>query len=450
MKKFLVVLLLLVVASLAYSVGGSLYMRYYPDGTVLANESWAPYLEDLRVGRRGTGFDLNFDAFTLSYKLRSPKALPDVLTAVYTVQATQDPKAWLNGDTKDKATSPGYVQLTGLKLGGATLGIGGTWWHFDESYSSKSPDVSGNIGYNVFAFDVQLDVPMGDMLRFHIDPWDKLDIVFGSGNAKNASIESSYSTYKFIIPLHLDINLEAASIELFPKFQVEGTATKDLNGVESTSSSKTAGLMVRVNIPVGDIYSIYVHPGFVWSDSSSKTGSADETGTTSMVAPIFAGFSIKPAGAVTLNLGAGYLLVLSEVERPTDVKGQPVSGIISEYAYFDEHGYKNPFLRFAGSAKFASDWELGMSTIVNFNQGGQACGWPPGKGYYGGVTGSDADNSYSQLIHFDYFNNWDSGGGGYGANYIQYSKDGVTIKGVLGDGGGLAGMFQYMEFSFNF
>jgi hypothetical protein len=448
MKKFLVVLLLLVVASLAYSVGGSLYMRYYPDGTVLANEGWAPYLEDLRVGRRGTGFDLNFDAFTLSYKLRSPKALPDVLTAVYTVQATQDPNAWLNVDTKDKATSPGYVQFTGLKLGGATLGIGGTWWHFDESYSSNN--VSGNIGYNVFAFDVQLDVPMGDMLRFHIDPWDKLDIVFGSGNAKNANIESSYSTYKFIIPLHLDINLEAASIELFPKFEAEGTTTKDLNGVESTSSSMKAGLMVRVNIPVGDIYSIYVHPGFVWSDTSTKIGSADAIGTTSMEAPIFAGLSIKPAGAVTLNLGAGYLLVLSEVEKPTDAKGQSVSGLIGEYGYFDEHGYKNPFLRFAGSAKFASDWELGMSTIVNF-QGQNNCGGNSDK-YYGGVTGTDADYAYAQILRFTYFNNWDDGGGGYGANYIQYSKDGVTIKGVFGGdtSKGIAGLFSYIECAFNF
>ncbi|MCX7820453.1 MAG: hypothetical protein N2258_02125, partial [Brevinematales bacterium] len=126
MKKFLVVLMLLIVAS-AYSVGGSMYMRYQANAKditnkgatssildttgIVASEGWADFLEDLRVGRRGTGFDLNFDSFTLSYKLRSGVASQKGFTANLD-------NALGSGIV---LTSPGYVQLSGLRVGPANM-----------------------------------------------------------------------------------------------------------------------------------------------------------------------------------------------------------------------------------------------------------------------------------------------------------------------------------------
>jgi len=98
-----------------------------------------------------------------------------------------------------------------------------------------------------------------------------------------------------------------------------------------------------------------------------------------------------------------------------------------------------------------------MSTILYWNQQRIATGdaWKgPFLNYYTGSVSTSSTGkttSYaSELFHFNYFNNWDSGGAGFGANYLQFSKDNVTIKGVLGDGGGLAGLFSFIDVSFAF
>ncbi len=467
MKKFSLVLLLLVVASLAYSVGGSLYMRYDSTGSVVATE-WG-LLDDLRVGRRGTGFDLNFDAFTLSYKLRS----------------SVDAGGWqMDGSLGDISsalggtvtlTSPGYIQLSGLKLGPANASVGLAWWHYDYSFSSKSEPTSGtaveakaSAGANIIGLDFAFDLPIGDSMRLHIDPWDKADFYIGFGDAdvKNPStpatnVASSFY-FKTILPLHFNMNFDVVGVEIFPKITFVNKSGKySLSSGETNdnnSTSLTFGIMARVNVAINELLGAFAHVGFVYMDSfgivNSTTSGTNTNGTTEMEAPIFAGITVKPAGPILLTLGVGYLAELGVTYKaPVATTNQPAGGLIGEYGYFDEHGYKNPFLRFAGSAKFASDWEIGMSTILYWNQSAIATQGGSGNYYSGAVVKGSTGTAtfYSmELFHFDYFNHWDGGGNGFGANYIQFSKDNVTIRGNLGDGTGLFGAFGFIDVSFAF
>ncbi len=481
MKKFLVVLMLLAVASLSFSVGGSLYMRYNADGSVTATE-WG-LLDDLRVGRRGTGFDLNFDNFTLSYKLRSgvgcdgaiANAIGGVVIDSVTMGANNAP-ANRNYIGTPTMTSPGYVQLSGLKVGPANMSVGFALWHYDYSASKKveptsgtAVDASAKAGQNVLAFDFTFDLPIGDNMRFHIDPWDKVNLAFGFGDADvkwdSNTNTASYNKFNLVLPLHFDMNFETVGIEIFPKVVLDNSSSKQAlsSGTtnDTTSSSLTLGAMVRLNVLINELLGAFAHVGFVYGDSltiTNATSGTNTNGQTFMEAPIFAGLTVKPAGPILLTLGVGYLVELGETPKGAQATtNQPAGGLIGEYGYFDQHGYKNPFLRFAGSAKFASDWEIGMSTILYWNTQRIATGeaW---KGaflnyYYGGVaTTSTAKTTsyYSEILHFDYFNSWDRGGAGFGANYLQFSKDNVTIRGVLSDASGLAGLFGFVDVSFAF
>lgn len=464
MKKFLVVLMLLIVAS-AYSVGGSMYMRYNANGSVTAT-AWG-LLDDLRVGGRGTGFDLNFDAFTLSYKLRSAVNLGE-----WQMDGALNDVNKVFGTNALTVTSPGYVQLSGLRVGPANMAVGLAWWHYDYSYSQKVEPTSGtateskkSAGANIFGLDFAFDLPIGDSMRLHIDPWDKLNLYVGFGDADvkdgTTTNNGSSSYFKILLPVHFNMNFDVVGVEIFPKitfinksgkYALSGGETNDNN-----SSSLTFGIMGRVDVAINELLGAFAHVGFVYSDDFGIVNSTSSTNTNSltyMEMPIFAGLTVKPAGPVLLTLGVGYLVEISETSKvPSTTTNQPAGGLIGEYGYFDEHGYKNPFLRFAGSAKFASDWEVGMSTILYWNQAGIATAGGSGNYYSGGVATSAAGKttSYgSELFHFNYFNNWDSGGAAFGANYLQFSKDNVTIKGVLGNGGGLAGLFSFIDVSFAF
>ena len=85
MKRILAVLLFVAAASIGFSVSGQVYTEIRdngPSGYGVTNEGVYFYtqepwstgsvtpLDDLRCGRQGTGVDLNFDSFTLTYKLR--------------------------------------------------------------------------------------------------------------------------------------------------------------------------------------------------------------------------------------------------------------------------------------------------------------------------------------------------------------------------------------------
>lgn len=480
MKKFLVVLMLLIVAS-AYSVGGSLYMRYNADGSVTATE-WG-FLDDLRVGRRGTGFDLNFDSFTLSYKLRSPVNLGEWQFNQQLPICDSTGYKFMNGVNKAMGvdayagaltlTSPGYVQLSGLRAGPANMAVGLAWWHYDYSYSQKVEPTSGTAteskktaGANIIGLDFALDLPIGDSMRLHIDPWDKLNLYVGFGDAdvKDGADTNNGSAFYFkvVAPIHFNINIETLGIEIFPKISFASDSGKYqlLSGGETndySGSELVFGLMLRADMAINELLGAFAHIGFVYDSATSINNSTLGTNTNDlsyMEMPIFAGLTVKPAGPVLLTLGVGYLVEISETSKvPSTTTNQPAGGLIGEYGYFDEHGYKNPFLRFAGSAKFASDWEVGMSTILYWNQSAIATAGGSGNYYSGGVATSAAGKTTtyeSQLFHFDYFNNWDSGGAGFGANYLQFSKDNVTFRGVLSGASGLAGLFGFIDVSFAF
>lgn len=467
MKKFLVVLLLLVVASLAYSVGGSLYMRYNSTGNVVATE-WG-LLDDLRVGRRGTGFDLNFDAFTLSYKLRSDVNLGEwqMNGALNDINKALGVDAYAGAITLN---TPGYVQFSGLKAGPANMSFGLAWWHYDRSAYTKveasgsTVETSLSVGANIIGADFTFDWSISESMRLHIDPWDKVNVYIGLGdaNVKTTVTNTASSGYfKLILPVHFSMNFDTVGLEIFPKMTFISYGGKyALSSGETNDNSFNQiifGLMARLNVALAEGLGFYLHAGYVYDTANGIVNSTLGTNTnnlTQMEAPIFIGLKVQPAGPITLNIGGGYLVELGDSSTvPSPTTNQPAGGLIGEYAYFDEHGYQNPFLRFAGSAKFASDWEIGMSTIVYWSQDGIATQGASGNYYSGGVTSTATSKTTSydyQLLHFKYFNDWDGGGNGFGANYLQFSKDNVTIRGHITDGGGLWGLFGFVDVSFAF
>jgi hypothetical protein len=505
MKRILTVLALLTVCGMAFSVTGAIYVRYNADNSITATE-WGT-IDDLRVGRRGSGFDINTDSFGVSYKIRSAQTLSaskfDGNGAVTNQgNAVADVVGTVN------VTSPGYIQLTGLKMGTVEADIGGAWWTSGLSSSALSTNAapSGttnnqyvqNYGYNYFAFNLDFKIPLTETITFTDYPWDKIQFDFGTGSATKNGISTSAATAAttnyvqltptdwktnitpaaaagttattnagtsthigLILPLHLDIGgIDPISIGLFPKM----TYTSDVNAINSisqtnvtTASDTHIGALVRLGYKIDAIWSLYAHVG-IDNDSASSvtifsTGTGAVTNSTvgnQLQAPLFIGVGFQPAGWVNLNVGLGYAAVLGSsttAVTQTKIGGTPTTnittvggGLQETYGFFDEHGYVNPFMKFSGSTKIGTDWEVGLSTIVSMNGGAMSGGYPAVNS-----TSSDGYNNNTSMVTFANNFNWDNQ-----QCYVKFSKDAFSVQGMLGGKNGLAGLFAFVDASISF
>jgi hypothetical protein len=517
MKRILTVLALLTVCGMAFSVTGAIYVRYQADNTIVATE-WGTSLEDLRVGRRGSGFDINTDSFGVSYKIRSPISL-----------VTNQPDKYGNSTNGGNAiadvvgavsvTSPGYIQLTSLKLGSVSADIGGAWWTSGLSSSSvftntkdtnvgviggTNKQLTQNYGYNYFAFNLDFDIPLTENIHLLDYAWDKIQFDFGTGsataqglawgkigttpgavttnmtvtdpNTATFKVSTNYVTnttdnmgYKavtndatsthmgLVLPLHLDIGgIDPISIGLFPKL----VYTSDVNTFNqigatnvTTSSDLHIGALVRLGYKIDSIWSLYAHVGI---DNDSTTYLSANTGATAassstnsatgnqLQAPLFIGIGFQPVGWVNLNVGLGYAAVLGS--SLTTVNGTITNvtttggGFQETYGFFDEHAYVNPFFKFSGSTKFATDWEVGMSEVISMNGGAMSGGYLP-------VNTTSANGGVNNTSMFTFANNWNWDNQ---QCYIKYTKDAFSFQGMLGGKNGLAGLFAFVDASISF
>jgi hypothetical protein len=460
---------------MAFSVTGALYVKYGgsaasggtgTDGSQLVMTEWSgtagASIDDLRVGRRGSGFDINTDTFGVSYKLRDGNTAGSGFAA-----------GLFNTVGTFRATTPGYIQITGIKLGTVSADIGGAWWtaglnttqvDTNLGVGSTNINLAQNYGFNQFAFNLDFNVPVTEKISFQAYPWDKIQFMFNTGSATKSLSGTNIATnagttglVDLMLPLHLDIGMDPISIGIFPKFHYKNVVDtwNTLAATNSQNSSQVeVGAMVRLGYKIDNVWGAYAHVG-LYNDSESLvgiTGTVTNTTTTGKLqAPIYVGLSFAPAGWMHMNLGIGYSAHLSDSTLTTSATGSSVTtnvnsstggGFQNIYSFFDEHGYVIPFMQFNGSAKFATDWELGLNTLVlmNGNNG-------TGEGGSPAVSSTSATGNTQNTGMFSWtpLFNWDNGNA-----YIKYTKDAVSFTGKLGNGGQLAGLFAWIDMSISY
>ena len=536
MKKILVVLALLLACGMAFSVTGSVYLRLDQTGAIHDTE-WGT-LDDMSYGgRRGSGVDINFDNFGVTYKLRGPIALggtnaaaPTTFSPYSGVLATYaglPSSGILSGEYigtgiweaynssigvgKLQATSPGYLQFTGIKLGNAVLNLGLSWWHFDESQSSLATNSSGatnsqiaagsGAGYNHFAFNSYFVIPFSDTVKLQNLPWDQMQLDFGFGSATingiantpatsgttNWSVTTNYtspgnivtngyflgagtaakptattntgssSVFRIYLPFYLDITMDKLSLELYPKF-VFGSSADAWNSIGSTNilnfGEAYASGMIRLGYKINDNWAFYGDIGLVmWNRNTTLilTTATNTEANNILEAPIRIGFTYTPAPWFTLNLGFGYIAELATSD--TLITGSSTNilnyggGLAGQYNVQDEQDHAYNH----PFINFGSTSKFAEDWSISVTEVVlfDAGGGAFGNiGYYNNVTSPQSGfTSIGQVFHFDNVWNFDGGGA---LCYIQYSKDNVTFKGTIGNGAGLLGLFSQMDISLNF
>ncbi len=516
MKRILVVLLFVAVASLGFSVSGQVYTRLEAGNTGGGGETpasgggfylaepWAAGsqtpLADLRVGRQGTGVDLNFDTFTLTYKLR------ETLSGVQGLD-----KLALGGALPSMtATSPGYLQLNGLKAGVLDWSIGISWWNASVSSSDNSTTiftnslvqstngstVSGAGSYNLVAFDLTYSIAAGDNLRFHADPWNKVTFCFYSGaedsmnsaGGTNNGTAGGLSTNNYnsavngwgaIVPLNIDMAFGPFSLTIEAKWIADGQNYWQ-NGLIGSYNDSQLGAVAKMNLVAGELFGVYVDVGIVYLSGGSSLNDGDHgtTNTSSYsgaLVPTIFGITLTPAPVWTINLGYGYMFslgytstTLNTTAGATNLNQTTSYGSVpeTEYDWYEIHGYHHPFVSLSADTKFAGDWSAGLRFIVYLNSiagtgddGPYLQGWDAFNQQNSTTSTYNANGStiaYMTSYNWLSFNNigdWDGLGGS--SCYIGYSKDNFSVKcwtafGNGGGPGGLLGLFGAIDVGIKF
>lgn len=487
MKWFTLVLFLFALISTGFAVNGKVYTRLLADmngGKGLPaqmgyydSEPWVQWgytpLADLSCGRQGTGVDISFDNFTLSYKLRRPFMFAENYSSqfgfrdIYSHFSALGQVSANTNAVNIRATSPGYLSISGLKLGGIDFAFGGAWWTYSDTADAFDTNAAGvtntflkgKADYNLFAFDMYYNIRLGD-IRFHTDPWNRVNFCFylGSDNVNNLvkTNTGAENGWGAGIPLSIDFSTEAFSVTADIKAFISGNSKFFIDGqgagvdATNTSSSFTyeTGGVLKLNYIINETFGIFGDIGLVAGGSTSASCTnmpyTNFVDSSSLSMPLMGGITIILTSALTFNLGLGYQLYLSDstFDRTVDASGTVTtnsatgkgneSRFQSEWDKYGIHGYHHPFVKFGADTQFATDWSAGLRFIIMLNDVG-ADGYPA-------ISGTGANNGYlSQNSHtltgHTYYNNWlnfqtipDWDGLGGSSAYLGYSKDNFTAK----------------------
>jgi len=457
--------LFVAVASIGFSVSGQVYTEIRDNGSAAGQigtyfyiqEPWSEGavtpLDDLRCGRQGTGVDLNFDSFTLTYKLR------DQLSGV------QGLNQLASGVT---ATSPGYLQISGIKAGPVDLAIGVSWWGAFTGNNTLSTNTNANsptnttmknATYNLFAADLVYGFSIGD-LRIHSDPWNRVEYCAYSGTTLvgatgTLSTEQDVSGFGFRGPIQLDYSAGAFSISLPIMIMADGQSWWN-NGANQYYSDLQIGAVAKINYTFNELFGVWVDVGLVSVSGAAINTNAATTNTYGgLVVPSTFGIKLTPAPVWTINLGYGYAFTLGyQVQSVSGANTNTTTyGSIPDTMYdaYGMHGYDHPFVNLSVDTKFATDWTSGLRFIVYIDNAGTGPGSGTGNnnpyinnfgnGSYGGASiGGTANGQQSSVVsgssityttinNWLFFNNdgdWDNFGGS--AAYLGYSKDNFSVK----------------------
>lgn len=402
MKRILVVLMLLSMVVGAYAVSGKIFARFNKQGPVFEYWAGGGNNVDLWQQKDGTGFDIGFDTFGLTYKTRPALAIPfgledNVFAAVWTdVNPNDKTNASAAGfdenywGRKLKASSPGYFKLRDIKFGSFAMQIGFSWTQAfatstllvtnTNGTTNANSDGSIAIAFNKFYVDYKFDLPLGDMITIKQYDWDLMHFEYAFGdtklgnNATQTNTWKSGSSFLAYVPLQVLINLNAVALTLSPLFVYDTTTTSDTGNAPVTNNiynpnqfdnfktnnvvtatKMKAGAYARANIGLNDVFSIYVMAGgfLTTSEDFNRTVIADVTAvttnsrsTSSMLSvPAFAGLIVKMGPGIKMTLGWGmqYTSYTSIADSAgTNLPGVTTTSWINRYGAYD-NGVKAEF-----------------------------------------------------------------------------------------------------------
>lgn len=482
MKRILVVLALLIVCGMAYSVSGKVYGRllanvngpstndgptdFNGDGTMgfYDSEPWTHWkttpLGDLRVGRQGTGVTANFEGFGLDYKLRKPIKVD----LARKLALGWDPGFWglsdlvghynaITGEAVSTATSPGYLQVNGIKAGPIDLSIGGAWWTLNRTVSKVQTNANVtndfNIGYNMGAFDLTYSINLGS-ISIKAAPWNKVNFAIWSGSDSTKTVAATNSAsvngWGLVLPWEIDATFEQLSVGLHGKLITDSKNKKIFAATtnEAQVSTLEVGTVLKLDYTVNEMFNVYADAGIILFKKTTFETTINGTVTTTnankvddegMEAPVIGGITVKVSPAWTINLGIGYAF---EIDRKSyDLLANPTNYSSTDSHFqnmwdnYTIHFYHKPLIKIGTDTKFG-DFGAGLKLVVALNSGGMGSDATSDSAKHNSV-GVMKDN-VSDWLNFRNFASWDAFGGSQA--YLSYAKDDFEIKGIFGAGDG--------------
>jgi hypothetical protein len=446
MKRILTVLVLLVVCGLAYSVTGKVFTQF---------DSVSG------IGLGDTGTDMNFDGFTFTYKLSAPLAGTDTpLTFKSTdfggLSADVSSISWVeglyDGTNTLTATSPGYFQISGVKLSDAlTVALGMKWYTLGISESGSTSNLTSkennkSIGYNSVFFEPKIVYTVNDTTTVTMD-WGKDDsgfgkniqvAFFGGSSAANAGAWTNNATvggYQFGIPLKINTKIDTLAIEAYPYLvMVSETSVQNMKGTNAATiatnsdsvSATMLGAYLQATYPLNDSFKVQ---GKVSLDSYTATvNHTDLTNTnvtvrSQMPLGLFGEVIWALAPQTTVNLGLGYKIPMANT---VSYKTSGGTTNLATTTALGLAGY-DPIIAFGGTTKFAQNWTLGINGRMQYAPSLTAGNNQDNSG----ATGTN-NTVVDQPVKFNNAGsgnsvNWDKGDNAKSI-FIQYDIDTVSIR----------------------
>jgi len=433
MKRILTVLVLLAVCGMAYSVTGKVYTRMDTGG----------------VSLNDTGTDMNFDGFTFTYKLSALMANNLVGISKGYFAPINYLEYVYDGLTSLTASSPGYFQISGIKLSDAlTVAIDAKWYTLGISTTSgisnlTAKDTVASIGYNELTIQPKVVYVVNDTTTVTMDWSDKpIPLAFYSGASSKTTTagvtnNGSMTGSQFTIPLKLNTKVGDLAIEAYPyltianeSYSLIGVGGASPVGTNTGSYSATAfGGYVQGTYPLNDTMKVQ---GKLALDSASSAlhiaslTATNDTNSVSMDLGVFGELIWAVAPQTTVNLGLGFKAPLGDTVKGTDLTK---TNVVTTTAY-GLQAY-DAVIDFGGSTKFAQNWTLGINGQMVYTPN-QSANNEIKSGSTLGTNTSTTDEAikFNNVIANGVGTsavNWDLGDGAKSI-FIQYDIDTVSIR----------------------
>lgn len=481
MKKILLPIMLAACFISGYSITGSVYTRFDSGG-------WAQPNEYLRYDKPGTGFDLDFGSWGVTYRMRQDISGggsmgdnifsdSDNIEMVKSLGGLNVFYQKAMGTSWDlKATSLGYLRFRNLKIGPVSFDTGvGLHALLKEAqdYQSNISGVLKDARFNGSFAKVYWDLDLywqSDDWKFYLHPADRsyVDLFFGNATAvvNSVNYSANLSGYDINVKLNLEYTPSKSplSFALVPRTRFRYFADDSMLTDGNASTNKTRqrnelGGILRCTWKFNDVHSVYIAGGYVnTSDPLNRTLGVGITNWNSTYSknevPLFAYYILQPVPQVKLALGIGYDLVLNDTTYGTVNWTNPSNYATSSYSgyltlgndFLGENWYSGQtFLRFAMVGKVVEGLEVGLNSIVTFYNDNF---WGQGNG---GSTSETVNTNGEYSLKND--RDWLKfiGSGMWDVNcFVRYSNDRFELLGIIGNANGLLALFSELDVKLKF
>lgn len=355
MKRIAVMILSIMVMGSLFAVTGEVFTKIKGGTVDVAN----------------TGFKLNYDSFGLEYKFLGKANILDV-----------------------DAYSPGYVNITGIKAGMLSFGLG---WSSYIGYD--------NIEVKAFSNGTKALVSDAAKFAYQIDLLPRIALNIGKINITTSDQSEFYwaesvqqkwqlSNNNSNIVENTDARIDQRKLVVKIGANMKGAWNGELGGYDKIGlywkqslGTFNENMNNELNtwgdfaLPLGDAWEFYVKGWFKWTTYDNKTklvvpGVTNESGERG--SEMYVGPEVRmqykiAGGQVKLNLGIGLASMLSKqsfnyVTMSSNTKTNIVTTNAVE-SWYTLYGVKRDdnraLMQFGGSTKFG-DWEFGMDSRLDF------------------------------------------------------------------------------------